>query len=90
MKIIDKNMKVKTVRVSEKGQIAIPMDIRNSLGLKRGDELVLIQTDDKILIEKPVKIAKKAKSSFRFLLKHSERVASKLWENKEDDVWDDI
>jgi len=90
MKLKEENIKVKTVRVSEKGQIAIPMDIRNSLGLRRGDTLVLIQRDHKILIEKPVKIAKKTESSFKFLLKHSEKVASKFWENKEDEVWDNV
>ena len=87
MKLKEENMKVKTVRISEKGQIAIPVDIRNSLGLRRGDTLILIQTDHRILIEKPVKIAK---SSFKFLLKHSEKVASKLWENKEDEIWDNL
>lgn len=87
---MEKDMKVKTVKISDKGQIAIPIDIRNSLGLRRGDELVLIQTDNKILIEKPIKIAKKTKTSFRYLLKHSEKVASKLWENKEDEVWDTV
>lgn len=90
MKLKEEKIKVKTVKVSGKGQIAIPLDIRNSLGLRKGDTLVLIQTDHKILIEKPVKIAKKTKSSFKFLLKHSEKVASKLWENKEDEVWDTL
>jgi len=90
MKLNEENIKLKTVRVSEKGQIAIPIDIRNSLGLRKGDVLVLIQTDHKILIEKPVKIAKKTQSSFKFLLKHSEKVASKLWENKEDEIWDNV
>jgi AbrB family looped-hinge helix DNA binding protein len=90
MKRVEKNMRIRTVKVSDKGQISIPIDIRNSLGLRRGDELILIQIDNKILMEKPVRIAKKAKTSFRYLLKHSEKVASKLWENKEDEVWDTV
>ena len=90
MKLKEDNIKVKTVKVSEKGQIAIPVDIRNSLGLRRGDTLVMIQTNHKLLLEKPAKIAKKTKTSFKFLLKYSEKVASKLWENKEDEVWDNL
>jgi AbrB family looped-hinge helix DNA binding protein len=90
MKRVEKNMRIRTVKVSDKGQISIPIDIRNSLGLRRGDELILIQIDNKILMEKPIRIAKKAKTSFRYLLKHSEKVASKLWENKEDEVWDTV
>ncbi|MDO8460387.1 MAG: hypothetical protein Q7S74_04720 [Nanoarchaeota archaeon] len=35
------------------------------------------------------KIIKKVKSSdFKDLLKHSEKVAKKLWSSKEDDIWD--
>jgi len=29
-------------------------------------------------------------SHFHYLLKHSEKVAEKLWGNKENDVWDTI
>ena len=29
-------------------------------------------------------------SDFKDLLKHSERVASKLWENKEDEIWGSV
>lgn len=28
--------------------------------------------------------------SFSDLLKHSEKVAKKLWDNKEDEVWDKV
>jgi len=30
------------------------------------------------------------KSSFRDLLKHSEKVAQKLWNNKPDDIWNTV
>ena len=72
MKPIDKNMKIKTVRISDKGQIAIPIDIRNSLGLKRGDELVLIQTDHKILIEKPRRVIEYIKENFKDVISLTE------------------
>ena len=79
---------MKTVRISEKGQIAIPMDIRNSLGLKRGDELVLIQTDNKILIEKPKKMIKRVKEDFKGMIALTESSLKKLWLNREDEIWD--
>jgi AbrB family looped-hinge helix DNA binding protein len=89
MKLIDKNMKIKTVRISDKGQIAIPIDIRNSLGLKRGDELVLIQTDNKILIEKPGRVIKEVKDIFKDVITLTESSLKKLWLNKEDEIWDE-
>jgi len=39
---------------------------------------------------KKIYIKKVKKSYFRNLLKHSEKVAKKLWSNKEDNVWDNI
>jgi AbrB family looped-hinge helix DNA binding protein len=89
MKLIDKNMKMKTVRISDKGQIAIPMDIRNSLGLRRGDELVLIQTNNKILIEKQKKMIKRVKEDFKDMITLTESSLKKLWLNKEDEIWNE-
>jgi len=89
MKMIDKNMKMKTVRISDKGQISIPIDIRNSLGLRRGDELILIQTDNKILIEKPKKMIKKVKEDFKDIITLTESSLKKFWLNKEDEIWDE-
>lgn len=77
-------METKIVKVSDKGQIAIPIDIRESVGIKKGDEVLMIREGRTILIEK-IK-----DSDFRDLLKHSEKVANKLWSSKEDDIWDNI
>ena len=82
-------MKMKTVRISDKGQISIPIDIRNSLGLRRGDELILIQTDNKILIEKPKKMIKKVKEDFKDIITLTESSLKKFWLNKEDEIWDE-
>ena len=78
---------VKTVKVSEKGQIAIPTGIRESMNIHKGDELIMIQEKDKILLEKPSAMLKK---EFAHLLKHSEKAAKKLWENEEDEIWNNL
>jgi len=83
-------MLAKKVRVSDKGQVAIPVDVRREVGIRTGDDLILIQEGDKILLEKSEKIAKKVKDDFSDLLKHSEKVARKLWGTKADDVWDSV
>jgi len=83
-------LEVKTVKVSEKGQIAIPADVRESIGIKQGDTLVLIQEEKGILLQKAEQVSKKVKDEFSYLLKHSEDVAKKFWGTKADDIWDTI
>jgi len=43
----------KLVRLGRKGQIVLPMEMRASLGVKEGDELLLIMEDDHILVTTP-------------------------------------
>jgi len=77
-------METKIVKVTDKGQISIPVSIRNSAGISVGDEIFVIKNGRTILIKKV------RKSDFRDLVKHSEKVANKLWNNREDEIWDTI
>ena len=77
-------MDVKIIKVTNKGQISLPVGIRNSLNIKQGDELVITKSEDSLIIKK-IK-----KEDFSDLLKHSEKVAKKLWSNKEDEVWNNV
>ncbi len=83
-------MLVKTVKVSDKGQISIPVDIRVLAGIHQGDDLIIIQEGEKIMLGKATTIAQQTKKEFSDLLKHSEHVAKKLWGSKEDDIWDTV
>lgn len=78
---------LKTVKVSEKGQISIPQQIRENIGIEQGDELVMIQIDGKILLEKTQKAEIKMKDDFKDILKFSEASLKEVWQNKEDDIW---
>ena len=78
---------MKTIRVSDKGQIAIPQPMRETLGIERGDELVVIQIDNKILLEKSQKMEQKIKDDFKDILKFSEKSLKEVWDNKSDDIW---
>jgi len=77
-------METKIIKVTDKGQISIPVDFRSSIGISTGDELMVIRNGKTILIEKV------REYDFRDLLKHSEKVADKLWDNKEDAIWDTV
>ena len=78
---------IKTVKVSDKGQISIPLDIRESIGINRGDELIIIQDDNKIFIEKANSVSKKIIDDFKDIRKHSEKSLSKIWDNEQDNIW---
>lgn len=77
-------MEVKIIKVTDKGQISLPVKIREALNIDEGDNLLITRDKDSIMLKK-VK-----KEDFSDLLKHSEKVAKKLWDNKEDEVWNDV
>jgi AbrB family looped-hinge helix DNA binding protein len=77
-------METKIIKVTDKGQISLPIGIRDLLKIKQGDELLITNSSDTIVIRKV------RKEDFSDLLKNSERVAKKLWDNKEDEVWDNV
>ncbi len=77
-------METKIIRVSGKGQISLPVKIREVLNIERGSELLITQNEDSVVIKK-IK-----RDDFSYLLKHSEKVAKKLWDNKEDEIWNNI
>ena len=80
-------MILKIVSVSEKGQIAIPREIRALLGIKKGDRLVLTTKNKKLLIQKATNLTKQMEDDFDDLMDYSELSLKKLWLNKQDDVW---
>jgi AbrB family looped-hinge helix DNA binding protein len=77
-------METRIIKVTDKGQISLPIGIRDSLKINQGDELIIARNNDAIIIKK-IK-----KEDFSDLLKNSEQVAKKLWDNKIDEVWNNV
>lgn len=77
-------MNAKIIRVTDKGQVSLPVLVRNSLGISKGDELVLTQRNESIVLRK-IK-----EDDFKDLLFNSESSLRKIWDNKEDEIWDKI
>jgi len=50
----------KLVRVQEKGQVTLPAEVRRKLGLKKGDVVAMIETEDGVLISPQKVVALKA------------------------------
>lgn len=90
MKSARDELKFKTIRISAKGQIAIPSDMRREMNIRKGEELLLIKKGGQLLIEKSSKASRKFVGEFNFMLKNAEHVAKRLWENKEDEIWNNV
>ena len=59
----------KLVRMQEKGQVAIPTEIRKRLGLKRGNLVAVMETPEGIFITPQQVVATKALDSIGDILK---------------------
>ena len=76
MKLIE----VKTAKITEKGQIAIPKDIRDIEGFKEGSKVAILAFEDRIELRPMNQINEKM-----FTALASEKSLAKLWNTKEED-----
>jgi AbrB family looped-hinge helix DNA binding protein len=86
MKAVE-GIKFRSIKVSAKGQITLPSDIQKEIGIRKGDEILLIRKGQKIILEKPEKVVKKFRDEFADLESLSEQSLRKLWMNKSDEIW---
>jgi AbrB family looped-hinge helix DNA binding protein len=77
----------KKVRVSDKGQISIPADVQREIGIKKGDELLLIRKGRKIVLEKPDKVIELLEGEFADIQGFTEASLAEIWGKKREDVW---
>ena len=78
----------KKVKVSDKGQISLPVEVQLEVGIKKGDELLLIRKGQKIVLEKPRRIVKILEDEFADLQGISEVSLRRMWLRKKEDIWD--
>ena len=76
-------IEVKTAKITEKGQIVIPKDIRDIEGFEEGSKIAILAFDDHIEL-RPLKSI----NSGRIAALLSEKALAKEWSTKEeDDAW---
>lgn len=78
------SMEAKIVTITTKGQISLPIKIQEACKLKKGDQLLIIEENGTIILKK-IK-----RSEFTNLLFQSEKTLKKLWDNKEDEIWNTV
>ena len=77
------------VKVSSKGQIVIPKEVRKRHRLGRDTDLVLLESGDALVLRKKADVERILKDEFAPFLRASEEALKDVWENPEDDVWND-
>lgn len=87
MKAATDNLKFRSIKVSAKGQITLPSDIQKEIGIKKGDEIILVRKGEQIILEKSERITKSLKNEFADIKSLSEQSLRKLWLNKDDEIW---
>ena len=79
-------IEVKTAKITGKGQIVIPKDIREIEGFSEGSKVAVLAFDDRIEL-RPLKSLK----SGRIAALLSEKALAKEWNKKEEDeAWKDL
>ncbi len=72
-------MQIDTTKMSSRGQVVIPLDMRKDI--KEGDKLIIIRKDDEIILKKSI-----PESAL-----WSQKSLAKTWFNKkEDEAWKDL
>jgi len=79
-------IEIKTAKITEKGQIAIPKDIRDIEGFKEGSKIAILAFEDRIELRAMGQISEKM-----FTALASEKSLAKDWSSKEDDeAWKNL
>ena len=69
-------MKSATVKISSKGQIVIPKEVRDNLRWNTGAELLLVMTEQGVMLQTKIQSEKKPVKSLRGFLQHSGETVS--------------
>lgn len=74
------------VRLSKKGQLVLPKEMRTDLGVKEGDELIIIKEDNYIMVTTPEHFAQTTRGLLKGTWgKNSAEINDYI--NKERETW---
>ncbi len=80
-------MEIKTIKLSAKGQLCIPQEMREEVGFKEGEKLILIAKDKEIIIKKSKNLLEDLDMEGFETMLMSEEVLKEEWDNEYDERW---
>jgi AbrB family looped-hinge helix DNA binding protein len=80
-------MYARTVKMTGKGQIVVPKEMRDSIGLKRNSMILLIQKDKDIILKKPECLEAVIEDFPEFRVASLE-VLKEVWKDEDDKLWE--
>lgn len=87
VRIIRKSMtKVKKVKLGKKGQVVIPKEVREALGLREGDMLLVGVEGGRVILAPPEEYARRTKGALRGIWGSKEEISIHI--QKERDAWE--
>lgn len=81
-------MLVKTVKVSEKGQITLPAEALRALNAGKGTEFLVIQEGDRLLLVKADRVGRRVLDELGGWEALAAPAFEDLWNTDADEVWD--
>jgi AbrB family looped-hinge helix DNA binding protein len=81
---------VKTVKVSEKGQITIPAEALRAIKAKKGTEFIFIQEGERLVLVKAESAGRKLIDDLGGWHALAAPVFNELWDNEADEIWDTV
>src|SRR2546425_12453947 len=78
------------VKVSSKGQIVIPKEVRTRHRLGRDTDLVLLESGDALVLREKADVEGVLNDEFAPLLRATQDALRGLWETPGDDMWDGV
>ncbi|HWG91839.1 MAG TPA: AbrB/MazE/SpoVT family DNA-binding domain-containing protein [Candidatus Thermoplasmatota archaeon] len=83
-------MLVKTIRLTDKGQITLPVEALRAMNAGKGTEFLLIQEGERMVIVKASAVGKALLEEFGGWEALAAPAFADLWDNDEDEVWDHV
>jgi bifunctional DNA-binding transcriptional regulator/antitoxin component of YhaV-PrlF toxin-antitoxin module len=80
---------VKTVKVSAKGQITLPVEALRAMKARKGTELLLVQQGDHLVLVRAGDVGKRVLDELGGFEALAAPAFADLWDNPADEVWDE-
>jgi AbrB family looped-hinge helix DNA binding protein len=82
-------MYAKTVQMTGKGQIVVPIEIRKAMGLTKGSKLIIIQNDESISLKRPETLKSLIEEDMPEVRAMTEKVFGEVWEDEPEGLWEE-